>query len=302
MECFSRKTIFFVAVFSCVFILSAGAERPIVTSIHAERTTGKHIVVSWVNPQTPEPAISSLLIFRSTQPVYSYAQLENLAPTAIISAHDSGWTDTVSDYRDYYYTVLAVTQQGRYAIVIPSVNATVNGVHQKIPPKQAMPDANVSAQEKLYPEGTMREMPLPYLDLQDSINSNHVQMSTAAIEKAKFLAGNYLTKKYIPLEPYIFEEDLVSPDGGDDFLLFDILRTTFIQKKYRDTTASLSRLLATNRSKSVTSRAQFYLGESYYFSGNYADAVISFLQVFGEYPVLSKKWIDASLDFMQLSE
>ena len=298
----SLKTIFFAAFFAVAFISSIAAERPIVANIHAEGTNEKRIVVSWTNPQNPEPPISSLLIFRSTQPMYSYEQLETVAPTATVSAHNSDWADTVSDYRDYYYTVLAVTQQGSYSIVIPSVNATVNGAHQKLPQKQAMLDTDISAQEKLYPEGMMRETPLPYIDLQDSANSKRVQMSTVATEQAKLLAGNYAIKKNIPLEPYVFEEDLISPDGGDDFLLFDILRTTFIQKKYSEAVTSLSRLLATNRSKIVTERAQFYLGESHYFSGNYADAVTSFLQISEAYPALTKKWIDSSLDFIQLPE
>ena len=61
-------------------------------------------------------------------------------------------------------------------------------------------------------------------------------------------------------EPYVFEEDLISPDGGDDFLLFEILRDSFIQKKYSKSEEQLKKLISTNRAKSVTERAKFYLG------------------------------------------
>jgi len=80
------------------------------------------------------------------------------------------------------------------------------------------------------------------------------------------------------------------------------LKTTFIKRKYKEAQTELLRLLATNRSDAVTSRAFFYLGESYYFSGNYADAVNAFLYAADAYPSLAKKWIDSSLDFMQLPE
>ena len=42
------------------------------------------------------------------------------------------------------------------------------------------------------------------------------------------------------LSPYVFEEDLISPDGGDDYLLFDVLKTTFIKRKYADAETEMS--------------------------------------------------------------
>jgi len=155
-------------------------------------------------------------------------------------------------------------------------------------------------QEKLYPEGAVRETPLPYIDLIESVNENkRTAMGRSARAQARLLAGSAETMHKM-LSPYVFEEDLISPDGGDDYLLFDVLKTTFIKRKYKDAETELLRLLATNRNEAVTSRARFYLGESYYFSGNYADAVNAFLYVIGDYPALAKKWIDSSLDFMQL--
>jgi opacity protein-like surface antigen len=289
---------------SAVLILAsfsaAAAARPIVTDISAAEGNGKFIAVSWILPET-ESEVTALLVFRDTQPIASYSQLAGLTPAAVLDSKNTDWEDAVTDYIDYYYAVIAVTGRKRYDIIIPSMNATVNGAHLKLSPKKAAPDVDASASERLYPEGNMRETPLPYIDLIEGMYTAGTDMGKQTREEAKQLAGKSCGQKAEPLDPYIFEEDLISPDGGDDYFLFDVLKTTFIRKKYDDSAAALGKLLGTNRSEGVTRRAKFYLGESYYFSGRYSDAVKTFLTVSDDYSSLSKKWIDSSLDFMTLS-
>ena len=295
----------FRAIVTGIFFLTAAlpffaAERPIVTDIKAEAGSGKRIFLTWTPPENPEHRVASFAVFRTEAPAASFSDLASLAPIATLAKNSASFTDSVPDYKDYYYAVVAVTEKGIYDIVIPSVNATVNGVRVKLPRKNAAKDRSASAQEKLYPEGAVRETPLPYIDLIESVNENkRTAMSKSTREQARLLSGS-AEKTREPLSPHVFEEDLISPDGGDDYLLFDVLKTTFIKRKYKEAQTELLRLLATNRSDAVTSRAFFYLGESYYFGGNYADAVNAFLHVTGDYPALAKKWIDSSLDFMQL--
>jgi hypothetical protein len=276
------------------------APRPVVTNISAAAGTGKYISVSWTLPQNSDSVITSLLIFRDLKPIASYSQLSELKPAAELTAGDTGWVDSAEDYADYYYAVIAVTGRGRYDIIIPSMNATVNGVHRKLRAQDAAADASASAKEKLYPQGTMRETPLPSIDLLEEMNAPSADIGKDARDQAALLAGTRSPKKTQTLDVYVFEDDLVSPDGGDDYFLFDALRTTFIRKKYAESVSVLKKLLGTNRSENVVHRATFYLGESYYFNGNYAEAVKTFLTVSDTYPVLAKKWIDSSLDFMAL--
>lgn len=289
-----------IAVFISASFAVFAAGRPIVTGIKAEAGSAKRIFITWTPPKDPEPVVTSIAVFRMKEPVASFSQIASLAPVAELTKGSASFADSVPDYKDYYYAVVAVTKNGRYDIVIPSVNATVNGVHALLPKNNAAKDTSASAREKLYPVGSVRETPLPYIDLIESVNENkRTAMGRSARAQARFLAGP-AEKTRVMLLPYVFEEDLISPDGGDDYLLFDVLKTTFIKRKYKNTQTELLRLLATNRSDAVTSRAYFYLGESYYFSGNYADAVNAFLHVTGDYPALTKRWIDSSLDFMQL--
>ena len=296
------RPIVITAVFISASFAAFSSERPIVTDIRAEAHSTKRIFVTWTPPENPEPAVTSLAVFRTEAPAVSFSEIGPRAPIAELAKDSSSFSDSVPDYKDYYYAVVAVTEKGRYDIVIPSVNATVNGVHARLPKKKGAKDTSASAREKLYHSGGVRETPLPYIDLIESVNENkRTAMGRSARAQARLLAGSE-EKARIPLSPHVFEEDLISPDGGDDYLLFDVLKTTFIKRKYKDAQTELLRLLATNRSDAVTARARFYLGESYYFGGNYADAVNAFLYVTGDYPALAKKWIDSSLDFMQLPE
>lgn len=291
------KRILAVFALSLAFFTVAAADRPIITNIQTAVGKGRKINVTWTLPEKCDPPINQLLVFRDKRTVSTYAELASLSPVAQLNATYTGWTDTVSDYNDYFYTVICVTANGRYDIILPSINATVNGIHLKIPEKKASPDTSASAKEKLYPAGTMRETPLPYLDLIEGTNGKQVTMSRQAKDQAKLLAG-IAKKTQKPLDPYVFEDDLVSPDGGDDFLLFETLRTTFIQKKYTEACTQLEKLLGTNRSENVINRATFYLGQSLYFTGNYKNAVRRFLTVSDKYPALCQKWIDSSLDYM----
>ena len=65
---------------------------------------------------------------------------------------------------------------------------------------------------------------------------------------------------------------------------------------YKETIDKLNHLIGTNISIETRNRACFYLGEAQYFNHNYEDAVRSFVKVQQEFPTLSKKWLEASLD------
>ena len=158
---------------------------------------------------------------------------------------------------------------------------------QKEPQKQE--------KEKLYYEGTLRETPLPFIDIVE----NSLQPEPTVSEEAAFAAQTLTnkTKKREPvLKPYIFEEDLISPDGGDDYLLFEILKQYFVHKNYDEAIVQLNKLAGTNIKDSTRSRVYFYIGECEYLTGEYEKAVKSFVKVQDVYPTLARKWINSSLD------
>lgn len=266
------------------------AEKPIVQNIQASVGKGTKIHLSWTLPQNPDKQITSLMIYRSNKPITSYKQIIQMTPIAVLNGDVSTYIDSVSDYKDYFYAVVSYTDSV-YDIILVSVNSIVNGVHLTVPKKTAEKNTK-EKEEKLYEEGTLRETPLPYLDILSS-DTEKSTLSDNAIKTAKELAKSS-TEDSSDLLPYFFEEDLISPDGGDEYILFEILKNTFVQEKYTEANSQLRILVNRNINKDVMNRSYFYIGEAEYFLGNYEEAIKAFIQVY-DYPLQTKKWINASL-------
>lgn len=282
-----------------LFLIAAAAflfaERPIVRDIQSRAGKGTKVKITWKVPENPEPAISFFIVYRTTEQISSYSQLAHTQPLATLSANAESYTDTLGDFKDYYYTVISMTDQP-YDVVLLSFNSTVTGVHltakqteDKDPPKEDY--------ETFYPDGTLRKTPLPYLDMIEGINAEPLVSDSVAGNAASLAAAK--SGKKAKLTPYLFEEDLVSPDGGDAYLLFEILKTSFVTKKYKETIDKLNQLIGTNISEDTRNRASFYLGEAQYFNGEYEEAVRSFVKTQQAYPNLAQKWLEASLDRIQ---
>lgn len=277
-------------ILSAVFLF---AERPLVHDIQAKAGKGTKVKVTWKLPENPEPEITFLVIYRTNEQISSYSQLSHVEPLVTLSPDTETYTDTLSDLKDYYYTVISMTDQ-LYDVVLLSFNSTVTGVH--LTAKQIDDNDKPKVEyETVYPEGTLRKTPLPYLDMIEGINTEPL-ISDSVADTTQTLTPVKTADKKEKLNPYLFEEDLVSPDGGDAYLLFEILKSSFVTKKYKETIEKLNQLIGTNISEETRNRACFYLGESHYFNQDYEEAVRSFVKVQMAYPTLSKRWIEASLD------
>ena len=288
-----KKAFSIISLLFFSFILFA--EKPIVRDIQAEAGKDHKINIYWTLPENPEKEISSFLIYRDTRQIASFSQIKNLEPMAQISSNFSGYTDSVKDFIDYFYCVLAITKDSTspYDLILLSFNSTVKGAHIAVNSQQKEPQKKET--EKLYYEGTLRETPLPYIDIVE----NSIQPTPTVSEEAAFTAQtltNKSKKKEPILKPYIFEEDLISPDGGDDYLLFEILKQYFVQKNYEEAIVQLNKLAGTNIKETTRNRIYFYIGECEYLTGEYENAVKSFVKVQDAYPILSRKWINSSLD------
>ncbi len=296
-----KKNIFKIFVFFLFSALSFADSknivnsRPIVQNIRAVAAASSKINVTWTLPQNPDPKITKILVYRSKIPVTSFDQIKNETPTASLLADTTGWTDNLTDYSDYFYAVIAYTTEP-YDLILASINSTISGVH--INYVQNQKDETVVEEEKKYEDGVSRELPLPFLDFSESKRTEQNYFSETTLQKVREL-GISSKKNVKKLGAYYFEEDLISPDSGDDYLLFDILKNHFVQKKYDIATSQLERLISANIADSTKNRAYFYLGESYYLSGKYKDAIKYFVQVEDIFPSLSKKWMDSSLDLIE---
>ena len=293
------KKSFFVAVifFALSFCLNA-QNKPIVTDIQAAPAKGTRINIYWTLPQNPEPAITKLLIYRDTRPISSYNQLAGAYFLAELPAESCGYTDTVGDYNDYFYAVIAFTDRP-FDLILVSMNSTVEGVHLIAPePKDIEPKKK--EEEKLYTDGTMRETPLPFINYVEG--QGETLISDEVAQTASQFSGYSTKTSRTPVSPYFFEEDLISPDSGDDFLLFEVLKTTFVQEKYEEAIVLLNKLNGTNISESVRNRVLFYIAEAYFFTGDFEEAAKSFVKVAHVFPLQTKIWMNYTLDRIAIPE
>lgn len=279
-------------------IEAQNSSRPIVDMIAAKPVSTNKIRITWKLPSSFEA--EAILIYKDTQPFLQNNQIETASPVAQISPKAVAYTDTVINYKEYYYAVIARLADGSlYNIVLPSINATVKGVRVERPAKKVEPSEEEleRKQEKTYAQGTLRELPLPYLDIISDIDRKPTLLDKKVVDAGRELAIGYGAPPKEKLSPYYFEQDIISPVGGDDYFLFEILKTYFVKKDYKGSIQALKNFLSVNRSEDTTNRAVFYLGQAQYFRGNYRNALTMFLFVEDIYPVLSKKWINSTLDF-----
>ena len=289
-KCCTAAIVLFCAGTFC----AAQKTQSVVQDIVAVPTGNSSITVSWKIPiAIAGTAISALQVYRDTRPISSAAELSQLSPIAVLPSGSISYIDSPADHRDYYYAVVsrikdtdAGDAQELYydedfdpppgedsgtllAVVIPGMNATVTGIHISGGGETAP-----VAGSKKSSRGEMRRQPLPYIEM----------------------AGGRAADGSRAAAPHVFAEDSVSPGGGDEYLLYEVLQKSFVQKKYSAAVSQLERFLAQNRDAAVTQRAHFYLGQAYYFCGDYPHALRQFLKVEQDYPPLAARWIDSSLD------
>ena len=274
--------------------------KPIVTDIQALAAKGTRINIYWTLPQNPQPEITKLLIYRDTRPISSYSQLSNAYFLAELPAEACGYTDSVSDYNDYFYAVIAFTDRP-FDLILVSMNSTVEGVHL-IAPQQKDIEAKKKPEEKLYTDGTLRETPLPFINYVEGQGQGDSLISDDIAKEATQFSSYSSKSGRSPVSPYFFEEDLISPDSGDDFLLFEVLKNTFVQEKYEEAIVLLNKLNGTNISESVRNRVLFYIAEAYFFTGDFEEAAKGFVKVAQVYPLQTKIWMNYTLDRIAIPE
>ena len=313
-----------VKILALSFIISASAAfaqstKSVVTGIKAESSSAKSVTVTWSSPADLK-TVSALLVYRATKPFTGFSQTEKLEPVAILAPNETSYTDTLRTSQVYFYAVVSALGSATSSdselffdeetdtkreyssdnpllkTVLPGVNATVQGARATRQKKVKSAIKNAEQPRKTYEDGELRETPLPYIDVLDDLPEHEPKISAEAKNKAKNLIRKNSRQKPEPLPIHIFEEDLVSPAGGDEYLLFEILKTYFIKKQYSESITHLRKFLAQNRTKEVADRASFYLGESYYYTGNFPSALTRFLALEETYPELSRQWIDSTLD------
>lgn len=291
-----------------IFVLLSHAAfsqgRPVVSDISAVPREGG-IFLKWgINYQT-NPVCTGFAIFRDTKQITSYSQITESNLVAELASNVLEYFDKTQDFKEYFYIVLATTDNGIYKMILPALNTNTTGIRakKKSASNQTVitPDESTSKHDTKFtdPSEKMRNIPLPKAQLTGTQNQAG-KFGEKAMNAPKDLAKDYINKKNKISKMHIFEEDLICPEGGDEYFLFKILKSTFAKKDFKNAILQLNDFLTVNRSPETTKRAHFYLGESYYFTKDYQNALYMFLEVQNDYNELSQKWIDSSLDLIEI--
>lgn len=306
--------VFFALAFFASGLLSA-QNRPVAKLLKVDSTKSKCIGIEWEFPKKTEPEVVGIKIYRAKRPYTNSEDIENDLPIAELKASQNFYEDVLNENSSFFYAVIAQTKNGLYKIIIPGINASAKGVRPKVPAaKEQEPviqeddfistidpsKLSESQKELYYADNNMRKAPLPNPGALLGFDKPKTKMSGKAIKSAKELGSKKERKPFSIKSPYFFEVDMFSPDGGDEYTLFETLRAGLAPKKYEESVKLLKDFLSVHRNKETSERAQFYLGQSYYFCKDYKNAIRCFLDVQDAYPELSKQWIDSSLDLLEI--
>lgn len=284
-----KKFVFLSVLFFSLFGAFAQSQRLFVTDIAVEAISESQIKIRWTLPQNldTEKDVLSIAIYRTNIPVSDVSALWNEKPLALLHGFETEYIDTVSEKKEFYYTILLTKEGSDMAdFVIPGANTTVWGITPLVPAEAPLLPEKTTKVEKPDPDTGLRSFPLPLLNHPGTAGSVSKEFSTNAL--------------HIP-DAYVFPEETdISLLAGEEYLLTRIITEYFTQKNYEKTIQEIRSFLDIRRSDSVKNRATFYLGESYFFLGKYQEALTYFLTVKEAFPGLSDYWIQTALQNFQI--
>jgi hypothetical protein len=229
------------------------------------------------------------VLYRSRQPVRQPRDL--LDAVVVQSGIASPFADfPVSGIAWYYAAVYEDEISGGSFEIRPGVNATASAVTISGAPS-ARPD--------------VRPIPLPLMTLQNALPDGFFMTDVTEYiplgeDSARMLRNSQLpSKEPLPLKrPRVFVVDLQSPSGGEESALFQIVNDFFVKRDWEGCRENLLHYLSLPRSRDAEARARFYLGQTFYFTGNYREALFEFLSIRSVYPAEANVWIDVILAAM----
>ena len=307
-----RTVLLSIAVLSVLTVFAQDG-RPVVTDIQTALGENGSILVSWKLGEKVRKEIKELLLYRSTGSridSVNSAGMENAKNSvaeniAVLSPEDRSYADfNIQKGADYYYAVLARDEKGAvYDLLIPAANTTISPI--ALPPAAAdtdnpqillSEDAPQAPQKETAapPRSGIREQPLPTLRLFSQTESDPLAEKNTDDFSAGFETPRDFTQKQAA--DILPQEKIDAESTGDDYSLFAIVDAYVKTKNWKAAEKELIQFLQINRTDETTARANFYLGQSYYFSGKYREALNCFQNARRLYPVQSKRWSTRVLD------
>ncbi len=273
---------------SVIFTLTEEEQTVNITRLNAENRN-RMAVLSF----DAEPNGKELLIYRNTSPIITKEDLLDAILIDRISSTETEYIDTPIYGVEYFYALIGTQafkkgeitfESGRNstdtAIILPTNDDSVYSI-----------DADFS----------LRARPLPYLSTgtvyQNRITSTHMENPTPVVldELLEFQIKSLITslpeRNAADLVPILLEADKEADSPERDTGLSTILETEFITGDYETALSSLLRYQKLPRTRGIEYRIHFYLGQIYYFTGEFKKALVEFIFAEEVYFIESQTWL-----------
>ncbi|MDR2730446.1 MAG: hypothetical protein LBB81_06050 [Treponema sp.] len=252
-----------------------------ITELNAVRENDRIIITFNINSP-----VKNVVLYRSMRPVTNIRDLINAI--VVQTGVSSPYIDFPVPGINWYYTALFEDE-------ISNGNITLRSGHNST--SQAV---IISSTEPA--QITLRPVPLPFLSINNNIfGSGGFAEITDTVPLKKDTEDAIESVETAPKEPFvrktprIFKVDLDSPSDGQEGLLNKIVHDFFIKLDWENSRNALVEFLLLPRSKELQNRARFYLGQSFYFTEQYREALFEFLSLQPVYSNEASAWIESVL-------
>jgi TolA-binding protein len=246
---------------------------------------------------TYRPAVAGmrLVAYRGTAPITESADLLDATLIAAFRDKNGSFADYPVPGIDYWYAILGEDNLKAGQIDLrQGHNATT----------QAIRVAALSSSGSVVESPGPRMTPLPILVLNRAPEEGAAPLPSAISPPAKvalapetekavafLLASEPESKPPIPVLK-IMPEELAGPSGGEEYALSLIVSGKLSAGDWKGAVDDLRKYLSLNRSRAISVRAHFYLGEALANSGAFRDAFFELLTARQDYMAETKPWID----------
>lgn len=279
-----------------VSVKALASQRPTfadVTALSAS-LSGESIDLSF---KSSEPN-RQLVVYRNTSPIDSESRLLSSVSVAVIPSSQTSYEDTPVPGISYYYAVVdsSMLAEGKIALV-PGQNTTSSGIEVPI-------RTNAMGQVEYAPK---RPRPLPFLTLNSNIQTgaplpgpspsvvpDQTPLSQSTAAAVSSLLGTLPAEKPVEIKPVVLDPEKGEvAGGGEEYLLKQIVDGPFASSDWKKAISELTGYLNIRHSAAIENRARFYLGEAYYFDGQYRKSFLEFLYAENALYTEVQPWMNA---------
>ena len=243
----------------------------------------------------------NLVVYRSTDPFDSLEVLARATRLGTVPSREENFADYPVPGVRYYYGVFDSELVALGLVDFePAENVTPSAV--------GVPLAAARRPERVAPQRTMRQRPLPLLSVNREIETGRLigtqrqpplpepqELSSETVDALGPLRGAATESQDEAPRLVVLPEERVAVDKGPAFTLATIVSGSLERGDWEEGEELLINFLSLPLSDALAARSHFYLGQSHFFQGDYRTAFMEFLLARELYFAATEPWLDETL-------